>query len=135
MRVCISLKIIVLLIGFCAALLVGAGSTKADFIWGTPTNLGPIVNTSSGESRPCISADGLAVYFSSNRSGGYGDYDLYVTTRATTYDDWDPPVNLGPNVNSSTTDNEPDISADGLTLYFSSGGDIWVAARTTTDDD
>ncbi len=123
------------LIGFCVLSLVGGGNAEADFIWGTPTNLGPIVNTGSRDARPDISADGLAVYFNSDRSGGYGGHDLYVTTRATTDDDWGPPVNLGPNVNSSATDNEPDISADGLTLYFSSGGEIWVATRTTTEDD
>jgi Tol biopolymer transport system component len=135
MRVCVSSKIIVLLIGFCAAILVGAGSAKADFIWGTPTNFGPVVNTGSADARPDISADGLSVYFNSNRSGGYGNHDIYVTTRAKKDDDWGAPVNLGPNVNSSTTDNEPDISADGLELYFSSGGDIWVATRTTTQED
>lgn len=135
MRVCVSSKMIVLLIGFCAAILVGAGSAKADFIFGTPTNLGPIVNAGSSDARPCISADGLSVYFNSNRSGGYGNHDLYVTTRATKDDDWGPPVNLGPNVNSSLTDNEPDISADGLTLYFSSGGDIWMATRTSIEED
>jgi Tol biopolymer transport system component len=134
MKFCVISKIIVLLIGFSAAILVGAGSAKADFIWGTPTNLGPVVNTGSADARPDISADGLSVYFNSNRSGGYGNHDIYVTTRATKDDDWGPPINLGPNVNSSLTDNEPDISADGLTLYFSSGGDIWVATRTTTED-
>ena len=80
MRVCVSSKIIVLLIGFCAALLVGAGSTKADFIWGTPTNLGPIVNAGSSDARPCISADGLSVYFNSNRPGGFGGMDIYEAT-------------------------------------------------------
>ncbi|MGD8500599.1 MAG: hypothetical protein PVJ86_08115, partial [Phycisphaerales bacterium] len=135
MKFFVNSKISVLLIGLCAVLSVGAGSVKADFIWGTPTNLGPTVNTGGMESRPGISAEGLAVYFCSNRSGGYGDYDIWVTTRARTDDDWGPPANLGPNVNSSARDNEPDISADGLTLYFTSGGDLWVATRTTTEDD
>ncbi|NIM98071.1 MAG: hypothetical protein GTO24_08345, partial [candidate division Zixibacteria bacterium] len=48
---------------------------------------------------PSISADGLELYFSSDRPGGYGLDDIYVMTRATTEDDWGEPVNLGPIVN------------------------------------
>jgi hypothetical protein len=106
----------------------------------TPTNLGPTVNSSVMDSTPSISADGLSLYFSSKRSGGWAD--LWVTTRATVSDPWDPPVNLGPTINSSDTENTPSISADGLTLYFSSwrpGGlgilDLWKATRETIDDD
>lgn len=106
----------------------------------TPMNLGPTVNSSFMDSTPSISADGLSLYFSSRRSGGWAD--LWVTTRVTVSDPWDPPVNLGPMVSSSYTDDTPSISADGLTLYFSSyrpGGhdnmDIWRATRETTDDE
>jgi hypothetical protein len=105
----------------------------------TPTNLGPTVNSSFLDSTPGISADGLSLYFSSTRSGGWAD--LWITTRATISDPWDPPVNLGPMVSSSYTDDTPSISYDGLTLYFSSfrpGGldsmDLWIATRQTTDD-
>jgi hypothetical protein len=106
----------------------------------TPTNLGPTVNSWTGDSTPSISADGRSLYFSSTRSGGWAD--LWVTTRATVSDPWDPPVKLRPAINSSFTDDTPSISADGLTLYFSSfrpGGydnmDIWRAARETTEDE
>ncbi|MHC4331939.1 MAG: TolB family protein, partial [Planctomycetota bacterium] len=78
--------------------------TKADFTVGEPTNLGPTVNSSAGDTSPSISADGLELYFSSDRPGGYGLDDIYVMTRATTEDDWGEPVNLGPLVNSSTAD-------------------------------
>jgi Tol biopolymer transport system component len=124
--------------------------TKADFIFGTPTNLGPTINTASGEGGNgglSISADGLSIYFDSNRSGGSGSADLWVATRATKNNEWSAPVNLGSVVNSSSQDNSPSISADGLSLYFSSnrpgsvGGsgwsamDLWVATRETTADD
>jgi len=106
----------------------------------TPTNLGPTVNSSAMDSTPGISADGCSLYFSSKRSGGWAD--LWVTTRATGSDPWDPPVNLGPPINTSDTENTPSISADGLTLYFSSwrsGGlgilDLWRATRETVDDE
>ena len=110
--------------------------------WGEPVNLGPTVNSSAGEWAPSISADGLELFFLSwPGRGGYGSYDLWVTTRATTDDEWGTPVNLGSTVNSSSWDGDPDISADGLSLYFGSmrpggvgGLDIWVTTRATTDD-
>jgi len=126
------------LVGFVAA-MVGGGSAKADFAFGEPKNLGPSVNSSSTDAAPCISADGLSLYFFSLRPGGYGGWDIWVTTRDTTDEEWGPPVNLGPIVNSSAEDAGPHISADGLSLYFCStrpggyaGGDIWVTTRPTT---
>ncbi len=109
--------------------------------WGTPVNLGPTVNSSAQDITSVISADGLSLFFGSNRPGGSGWRDIWVTTRATTEDDWGTPVNLGPTVNSSNWDNAPSISADGLSLFFDSnrpggsgGTDLWVTTRPTTDD-
>jgi len=106
----------------------------------TPTNLGPTVNSWAPDYAPSISADGLSLYFSSARSGEWAD--LWVTTRATVSDSWDPPVDLRSPINSSFTEETPSISADGRTLYFSSlrpGGiddmDLWKATRQTTDDE
>ncbi|MHC4146425.1 MAG: TolB family protein, partial [Planctomycetota bacterium] len=109
--------------------------------WSTPMNLGPTVNTSSSDGALCMSADGLSLYFSSKRPGGYGNYDLWMSTRTTTKDDWSAPENLGPTVNSSADENFPSISADGLQLYFADediarpGGygnaDIWLTTRAT----
>jgi hypothetical protein len=48
-----------------------------DAPWGQPANLGPIVNTSAGEVGPFISLDGSALYFSSNRPGGHGNWDIW----------------------------------------------------------
>jgi len=126
--------VLVLVLGFVME------SAKADFTFGTPTNLGPTVNSSSIDWGPHLSADGLSLYFTSYRPGGFGDDDMYVSTRATTDDDWGPPVNLGSPINTSSCDQFPYLSADGLTLYFSSrrpgglrGDDLWVATRETTD--
>ncbi|MFB0552884.1 MAG: DUF4440 domain-containing protein [Phycisphaerae bacterium] len=105
--------------------------------WGEPVNLGPIVNSSDYEGTPEISSDGLELYFESDRPGGYGLDDIYVTTRATTEDDWGEPVNLGPMVNGSLWEHCPTISADGLTLFFDLDipGDLMVTRRATKDDD
>ncbi len=106
--------------------------------WGSPENLAPRINTPSNDSHPSISLDGLMLFFSSNRPGGYGD-DIWVTTRSATSEPWSEPINLGPTVNSSSRDLGPCISADGLELFFHSnrsGGynDILVTTRTTTSD-
>jgi Tol biopolymer transport system component len=121
-------------------ILAGGRITMGDYIFGEPTNLGPVVNSSARDEEPGISSDGLSIYYCSLRSGGRGGYDMWVITRATTQDDWGPPVNLGSPVNSSSDDFSEDISADGLELYFGSnrpggsgGYDIWVAKRVTTE--
>jgi Tol biopolymer transport system component len=49
--------------------------------WSTPLNLGPNVNGLASETRPSLSWDGTSLYFGSNRAGGEGDSDHYVTTR------------------------------------------------------
>ncbi|MHC4500882.1 MAG: hypothetical protein ACYS21_17420 [Planctomycetota bacterium] len=128
-------------VGIVAAIVVGCRSAKADFTFGEPTNLGPIVNSSFGDMGASISSDGLSLYFDSDRPGGYGKTDIWVATRETINDPWGEPVNLGPTVNSSKIDWDVYISFDGLELYFRShrpggygGGDIWVAKRQTKDE-
>jgi len=108
--------------------------------WGIPVNLGPVVNSSDHDSCPYISPDSLSLFFNSTRPGGYGSYDIWVTTRKTMHDEWENPVNLGPIINSANLDGNPVISADGRTLFLHSyrpGGygwiDIWVARRETVN--
>jgi hypothetical protein len=121
-------------------LWVSTRATKND-PWDEPKNLGPIINTSTFEGNASLTPDGLQMFFSSNRPGGYGDVDIYVTTRATTEDPWSTPVNLGPLINTSYWDSDPEITADGLTLLFSSwrsggygGSDLWMTKRASTMD-
>lgn len=142
-------RIRLFLVTFVAVLVYGRESIQAEFIWGTAVNLGPNVNSSFNDAGASISADGLTLYFSSNRTGGSGGYDLWYTTRATINDDWDPAVNLGQPPNSRYSYWEPSISSDGLTLYFSDGhtpqygnrlpgglggqGDIWMVTRASVN--
>ena len=100
--------------------------------WGTPTNLGPAVNSAYRENLPILLGDGLLLFFFSDRPGGYGNTDLYVTMRTSLSDSWGPPVNLGPFVNSAGSELYAYMSADGSTLFFDSdrpggygGHDIW----------
>ena len=104
--------------------------------WGAPENLGSIINSQYSDAAPCISPNGLSLYFSSSRPGGSGSYDIWVATRTTTGDSWGTPVNAGSTVNSSSADDGPTISSNGLSLYFHSrrsGGfgkdDIWVSKK------
>ena len=102
--------------------------------WGEPINLGPIVNSESNDYMQGVSIDGLIMFFSSDRMGGLGGFDLYVTRRVTQNDPWQDPVNLGPAVNSSDWDVDPEVSADGSILYFSTAQfepfkcDLWQAS-------
>ena len=124
------------LVGFVAAIVFGGGSAKADFTFGEPVNLGPTVNDSSSEDYfPCPSANGLEIFFVSGRPGGEGAEDLWVTTRSSVAEPWGDPINLGPTVNTSSTETGPTLSADGLELYFSAycadGFDILMTTRPT----
>jgi len=119
--------------------VVKRATVNAD--WGPPDNLGPTVNSSSGEYSLHVSADGLTLYFASNRAGGHGSWDLYVTTRPTRSDAWGKAANLGPSVNSPSAEYHPTVSADGLLLFFTSarpGGfgpdDIYMTKRANPSD-
>ena len=107
--------------------------------WGTPVNVGAPINSPANDQAPCLSRDGLTLIFASNRAGGDGSNDLWMCTRPTVQDPWDPAVNLGPNVNSGSDDDAPLLSADGLALFFCSdraGGfgsyDVWMTTRKNT---
>ncbi|WP_183573313.1 OmpA family protein [Mucilaginibacter sp. X5P1] len=88
--------------------------------WGKPHDLSPPINTPGWESQPSISADGRTLYFVSNRSGGYGGYDIWKSTISAK--GWSQPENLGPNINTAYDEQSPFIHADDSTLYFCSDG-------------
>jgi OmpA-OmpF porin, OOP family len=106
--------------------------------WGDPLNLGNLVNDSIGDDFSLrLSKDGKALYFASNRSGGYGAGDLYVATRESTEHAWSCAINLGPVLNTAAFEAFPTPGPDGNTLYFnrsttfdSQDSDIFVTTRT-----
>jgi len=118
---------------------------KADFTFGEPTNLGPTINSSHQEYVLCISSDGMSLYFESDRPGGYGGSDIWISTKQTTERNpegyWSEPQNLGPKVNSSSDDWGSSLSFDGLELYFCSnrpGGhgsyDLYLTKRDSVSE-
>lgn len=103
--------------------------------WNDPENLGDIVNTEAWESSPSLSPDKRFLYFSSNRLGGYGGKDIWVSER-NNENRWGKPVNLGPTINTKADEASPFIHADNQSLYFSSDGhpgygntDLFVAKK------
>jgi outer membrane protein OmpA-like peptidoglycan-associated protein len=79
------------------------------------------INTTYWESQPSISNDGRTLYFVSDRPGGFGGTDIWMSRKS---DDgtWGAPINLGPDVNTKGDERTPSISFDNRTLYFSSDG-------------
>jgi hypothetical protein len=91
--------------------------------------------------------DGLEVYIWAGVDGGYGNSDIYVKTRETLDSPLSPTLtNVGPLVNTQSSEFMPSISPNGLELFFSDyaielirpngygGDDLWVAKRATRDD-
>lgn len=88
--------------------------------WSPPKNLGDNINTKYSEKHPSVSPDGRILFFSSNRPGGKGDYDIWMSVK--TGDSWSRPVNLGDSINTPGIEQSPFIHPDQQTLYFSSDG-------------
>ncbi len=89
--------------------------------WAPIEKLNKNINTRFYESHAAISSDGRKLYFTSNREGGLGELDLWVSEKDVT-DDWGIPVNLGNIVNTPYNEETPFISSDDNTLTFSSEG-------------
>ncbi len=92
--------------------------------WGTPVNLGPTVNSTGVDSVPSFSRDGRWMFFNSDRAGGLGSNDIWVSFRANPSDDfaWQTPTNLGAPINTPFFDAGPALIEEGNTetLYFNS---------------
>jgi outer membrane protein OmpA-like peptidoglycan-associated protein len=90
--------------------------------WTKPIPLNKNINTPLfWETSACISADGNKLYFTSNRPGGSGELDIYVS-ELDKNGEWGKAINLGPGINTPYHEDSPYIHADGMTLFFSSDG-------------
>jgi hypothetical protein len=96
-----------------------------DSPWEPPVNVGPPVSTSFAEGAVAVSPDGHLLFIHSDRPGTLGANDIWVAHRSGSKDeeDWGPPVNLGPNVNTADDEQGPEYVASdgGGALYFNRG--------------
>ncbi len=74
------------------------------------------------DSQPTLSADGNTIYFASDRPGGFGGIDIYLTTKDPKTGAWSVPKNAGQKINTSGDEKTPFMHSDSETLYFSSNG-------------
>ncbi|MGZ3921051.1 MAG: hypothetical protein ACXVC7_12190, partial [Bacteroidia bacterium] len=107
--------------------------------WKEPVNMGTMINSKDWDAQVSISVDGKTLVWSSNRPGGRGNEDLWISYKKED-GKWTEPKNLGPLVNTSGSEYSPYLHPDGKTLYFSSdnlsprigGEDIY---KTTIKED
>ncbi|WP_448519008.1 OmpA family protein [Rhodoflexus sp.] len=89
--------------------------------WSEPRNMGPAVNSRHWDTQPSLSADGRTLYFVSDRPGGIGGHDIWVTHRHEN-GSWGEAFNLGPQINTRGDEVAPFIHVNGQTLFFASDG-------------
>lgn len=93
-----------------------------DGTWSEPKSLGKKINLpESDEMTPYLASDGVTLYFSSNRPGGVGDNDIWMTKRLDkTWQKWSDPVNLGEPINTPDWDAFFTLDAGGEYAYLTS---------------
>jgi outer membrane protein OmpA-like peptidoglycan-associated protein len=87
--------------------------------WSEPKNLGENVNSNAWDSQPTIASDNRTLFFVSNRSGGFGQSDIYFTYKQND-GSWSKAKNLGSTINTKGKEMSPFIHPSNTTLYFSS---------------
>lgn len=106
----------------------------ADSVWSIGQSFGATINTPAYEGMPCLSPDNRELYYVSDRPGGYGGMDIWMSR----FEDglWQQPRNLGPHINTPGDETTPFIHTDNRTLYFSGtghpgmgGADIYYCRR------
>ena len=89
--------------------------------WNPMERLNKNINSNAMEMSAFLSKDGKTLYFSSNRDGGQGGYDLYKSNLGAN-NEWGEAINLGPTINTTFDEDSPALSEDGQTFFFSSNG-------------
>ncbi|MGE5419984.1 MAG: hypothetical protein ACM3UT_07340, partial [Chloroflexota bacterium] len=113
-------------------------SVYANGKWSPIVRLNRNINTRYYESHASVSADGNRLYFTSNREGGQGNLDIYVSQKEGN-GSWGPAVNLGATINTPFNEDTPFITSNDSLLFFSSEGhnsiggfDIFKSVQTSS---
>jgi len=88
--------------------------------WSEPVKLNKNINTKYWESQAYITDDEKSIVFSSDRPGGFGGLDIYISYKEK--NDWGPAANIGPIINTPFNEDRPTLINGGQTLFFSSQG-------------
>lgn len=91
---------------------------RAEYDWAGVRSM-PFNGKNFSNKDPSVTPDGKRVFFSSNREGGYGGYDLYFSDFFEGR--WSNAINLGPDINTEGNEAFPHIHPSGR-LFFSSTG-------------
>ncbi len=101
-----------------------------------PAVIVPELNSPAGDQKVAVRADGHELLLSTNRDGGFGNFDIWAFTRQGIHDPWSAPTHLDAPINTPDIDSQPSLSRDGRTLIFTSnrpGGygaqDLWMSTR------
>lgn len=94
-----------------------------DSVWAIAQNLGGTINSSAWDSHPSLTASGDTLYFASDRQGGFGGADIYMSVK-TKRGYWGTAQNIGPVINSQRNEVSPHIHPKYNVMYFSSDGHL-----------
>jgi hypothetical protein len=150
------MKVAQMFLGIIAVLILGTTSDFAEAKdgqstqatttfgeWSQPINIGPPLNTEYNDNYAVVTKNGLSIYFTSDRPGGFGGDDLWVSKRESVDSPWGDPENLGPIVNTQYADSLAVLDSSEHIMYFHSSrpggcgeGDLWMSRRRgrVTDD-
>jgi hypothetical protein len=124
------------------AIAMNAASAYSQNHFSGPRNMGPVLNSPSNEQGGAIAPNGLSFYFTSNRPGGLGGQDIYVSQRAALGAAWEAPQHLGATLNSSGDELLSSFSRDGRSVFFTSDRgtgtglhNIYLSTRTDPNND
>ena len=106
-----------------------------------PQNLGAGINSEAADTLPVLAPSGLSLYTATDRPGGLGGPDIWVSQRATLSSAWGAAQNVA-SLNTSSVDGVGSISPDGREMFFGStrpggsgGGDLYLSTRTDPTND
>jgi Tol biopolymer transport system component len=139
------LNLVVVLLFFSITLVSNLQAQKRPKFseWTPAERLAAPINSEFNDQAPVLSKDEKTLFFTSTRpNGGFGDEDIWVSTRQTRNSPWKTPVNLGPTINTPGKERLRSLTADGRVMLFMSdrtGGtgstDIWATVRLQANDD
>lgn len=112
---------------------LGPDAEVALGMFGTPTLIGALSDVNAADDDPSATDDLLELYFNSNRAGGLGGGDIWVSTRGSVSEPWGAPT-LVAELSTADTETTPEILGDGRTIYFSrpgglGGTDVFMSTR------